>query len=253
MIYVSNIMGRCFGDFIYSLKLRRREGKPLRLSTKHLLYFSYRLLKITAIIFVLIFASCVKKDTEPPYIEIISPKDSSLISGSLKVEVLVIDSSPINNVLLYLDNNLFANDTIYPYEFNIQFDSAFRWHKIFAKAYDIYNNEGVSKEINIFYLGKRKENIYHGELSLHPYSEYKITIFANEKDSIVGDILVKDNETLSLFLFLKENNDTIIKLKDFNYGKIEEEIKKSGKYYLIGKNNSPKRKEIWMRFYLSTD
>ncbi|MEO0118955.1 MAG: hypothetical protein ABIK60_00245, partial [candidate division WOR-3 bacterium] len=61
------------------------------------------------------------------------------------------------------------------------------------------------------------------------------------------------NDTFTLFIFLNERNDTIIKLKDFNYGKIEERIKENGKYYLIWKNNSPKRKEIWVRFYLAID
>lgn len=251
MFNVSNIIGRWLGD-LYPLKLRRREGNHLRLGTNYLPYFSYKLLKITAIVFIF-FISCVKKDKEPPYIEIISPKDSSLFSGSLKIEVLVIDSSKINNVLLYLDNNLFDTDTSYPYEFNIKFDKAFIWHKIFAKAYDIYNNEGISKEINVLYLGKRKENIYFGSISLNPHSEYRKEIFGNLGDSIVGEILVKNNDTFSLFVFLNEKNDTIIKLKDFNYENIEKEIKESAKYYLIWKNNSLRVKEIWVRFYLATD
>ncbi|MEO0089660.1 MAG: Ig-like domain-containing protein [candidate division WOR-3 bacterium] len=232
--------------------MRRREGDHLRLGTNHLLNFSYNLTKITAVIFILLF-SCVKKDKEPPYVEITYPKDSSLFSGSLKVEVLAIDSSKINNVSLYLDEKLFDIDTSYPYEFNIRFNTAFIWHKIFAKAYDIYNNEGVSKEINIFYLGKRKKDIYYGEIYFNPYSEYRKEIFGNLEDSIIGEISVKNNDTFTLFIFLNERNDTIIKLKDFNYGKIEERIKENGKYYLIWKNNSPKRKEIWVRFYLATD
>lgn len=252
MADVSNIIGGCLGDLFNPLKLRKRGGNHLRLGTKHLLNFSYNLLKITAIIIILsIF--CGKKDKEPPYVEITYPKDSSLFSGNLKVEVLVIDSSKIKDVILYVDNNLFNNDTSYPYEFNIKFDTPFIWHKIFAKAYDIYNNEGISKEINIFYLGKRKENIYHGDISFNPYSEYQKEIFANLGDSIIGEISVKNNDTFPLFLFLNENNDTIIRLRDFNYGRIEEEIKESSKYYLIWKNSSPRNKEIWLRFYRTTD
>ncbi|MDW8114024.1 MAG: Ig-like domain-containing protein [candidate division WOR-3 bacterium] len=246
-------MGRCLGDRFYPLKLKRREGNPLRLGTKHLPNFLYTLPKITAIILIIIFIYCNKKDKEPPYVEITSPKDSSLFSGGLKIEVVVIDSSKIKDVFLYLDYNLFSNDTSHPYEFNIKFDTPFIWHKIFAKAYDIYNNEGISKEINVFYLGKRKENVYHGDISFNPYSEYRINIFANVKDSIIGEILVKNNENFPLFLLLSKDNDTIIKLSDFNYGKIEEEIKEGGKYYLVFKNNSLRNKEVWMRFYLATD
>lgn len=151
---VSNIIGRCLGDHYYPLKLKKRGGNQLWLGTKHLLNFSYKLLEITAII--LIFISCARKDKEPPYVEIVSPKDSSLFYGNLKVEVLVVDSSKIRDVLIYLNDNLFDTDTSYPYEFNIKFDIPFTWYKLFAKAYDIYNNEGISKKINIFTLGKER-------------------------------------------------------------------------------------------------
>ncbi|MEO0123384.1 MAG: Ig-like domain-containing protein [candidate division WOR-3 bacterium] len=101
----------------------------------------------------MIFFSCKSKiepDTEPPEVEILSPQ-SAVVANVCSIKVAAYDSSGISRVEIYLDNHLVqtADDSICMYQWDTRNVPDNSRHSIYAKAYDLEDNEGTSDILNV--------------------------------------------------------------------------------------------------------
>lgn len=91
-------------------------------------------------------------DPHDPSVEIVSPSRNSLVWGMVPVDVAASDNVAVDRVELYLDNTLYATETIAPYSFVIDAGElqAGR-HKLRAYAYDTSGNRAKSKRVRVFF------------------------------------------------------------------------------------------------------
>jgi hypothetical protein len=81
------------------------------------------------------------KDVTPPNITITGPSNGTTVSGTINVQVSAWDKSGISKIEFYIDKNLKATDTYYPYLYKWNTKTAKNgWHSITAKAYDNLGN-----------------------------------------------------------------------------------------------------------------
>ena len=204
-----------------------------------------------------------KKDKIPPVVDITVPQDSIWFSGPLKITVTATDSVGVESVLVYGDDNWIATDTSEPYIFTwqLQNQSPFSWHSIYAKGYDKAQNEGVSQTIPIFYLGRQEISIYHGTPTI-PFNDYfDVKFTAGIGDSLYGSTLVNYQDSLAHFYLLDDPNfnkfkdsvafSPILTVNNFKQMETSYYFNDSGSYYLVWQNLSPTGKSVWIRFYLT--
>lgn len=89
-------------------------------------------------------------DLIPPTVAIIHPSDGATLSGGVVIKVDASDNKMVSKVELYINGALFAIDSEPPYEFYWDTTKyADGTYTLLAKAYDISNNVGVSKQIGV--------------------------------------------------------------------------------------------------------
>ncbi|MEO0093722.1 MAG: Ig-like domain-containing protein [candidate division WOR-3 bacterium] len=216
------------------------------------------------IISFLLGCSLLKKgDKIPPIVEIAVPQDSIWFSGPLPITVFAYDSVGVESVSVFGDNLWLGTDTTEPYEFTwqLQNQSPFSWHTLYAKAYDQAQNEGISSTLHIFYLGRQMINLYHGVKMISPNDYFAIKFGANIFDSLYGEVLVHNQDSLSHFYLLDDNNFSKFKngltftplLEFSNFGQFATRyhFTMQGEFYLVGQNLTSISKKVWLRFYLT--
>jgi Bacterial Ig domain len=208
-----------------------------------------------------------KKDKIPPVVDITVPQDSMWFSGPLKITVTAYDSVGVESVLIYGDDNWISTDTTthidepYTFSWQLQNQSPFSWHSIFAKGYDKAQNEGISQTIPIFYLGRQEISLYHGT-AIIPFNDYfDIDFSAEIGDSLYGSTLVNNQDSLANFYLLDNTNfdkfkkteafSPILSVNNFKQMETSYYFNDSGSYYLVWQNSSGTGKSVWIRFYLS--
>jgi subtilisin family serine protease len=89
-------------------------------------------------------------DPHDPTSEIVSPSQNSLVWGMVPVDVAATDNVAIAHVDLYVDNSLYASETIAPYSFVIDAtEMSAGTHKLQAFAYDTNGNSAKSKKLQV--------------------------------------------------------------------------------------------------------
>lgn len=80
-------------------------------------------------------------DFTPPTVKIVKPLNKQVVTKNVSIEVSATDDSGVDRVELYVDNALIATIKAKPYVYSWDSKSVSNgWHKITAKAYDIYGN-----------------------------------------------------------------------------------------------------------------
>jgi hypothetical protein len=204
-----------------------------------------------------------KKDKIPPIVNIAVPQDSIWFSGQLKITVTAYDSVGVESVLVYGDNNWIGTGNSEPYIFTwqLQGQSSFSWHSIYAKAYDKAQNEGVSNTIPIFYIGRQEISLYHGIATISPDDYFDIDFSAKIGDSLYGSTLVNNQDSLAHFYLLNDTNfdkfkdgepfSPILTINNFDQFETNYYFSNNGSYYIVWQNSSPNGKSVWIRFYLT--
>jgi hypothetical protein len=100
-------------------------------------------------------ASCGKKitgeDTTPPKVEILSPKNNSVVSDTVEIKIRVEDNRKVRKVEFFIDSELSDSTTKSPWSYNwitYVYDDSTK-HTLFAVAYDQANNRDTSSVITV--------------------------------------------------------------------------------------------------------
>jgi thermitase len=89
-------------------------------------------------------------DTTPPSASISSPANGDVVTGTITVTVSASDDVAVVNVQLYLDGQLFANDTTGPFSFAWDTTQSTNGsHTLQAKAYDGAGNSSLSSPVYV--------------------------------------------------------------------------------------------------------
>ena len=98
-----------------------------------------------------LFIACGGVDTEPPVVSITAPANGSMVSGTVNISINATDNESVEHVELFIDDTLVATITAQPYTHSWITDSLPNnsMHDIFARAYDIEENEGASPLITV--------------------------------------------------------------------------------------------------------
>ena len=103
---------------------------------------------------IMILSFCAKKmpppgkpDTEPPYVEILTPYDRDTLYGEIEIKVEVKDRSRIIYVEVFSDDKSIGKNSIPPYIFKFSLSDSVHFLK--AKAVDEWDNIGYSKKIKV--------------------------------------------------------------------------------------------------------
>ena len=93
----------------------------------------------------------IPPDITPPVITLIHPVTGSTVSDTVNVVAQIIDESPIDRVEYFVDGNLdfVANQEPFEYEWDVTNFQNGSIHNIFGRAYDIYQNNGVSNNVRV--------------------------------------------------------------------------------------------------------
>ncbi|MBS7607479.1 MAG: S8 family serine peptidase [Candidatus Bathyarchaeia archaeon] len=95
-------------------------------------------------------------DSIPPTVTITYPSDRATLSGGVVVKVDASDDKMVSKVELYINGVLFAIDSEPPYEFYWDTTNyADGTYTLLAKAYDLSNNVGESKQIRATILNSQ--------------------------------------------------------------------------------------------------
>lgn len=90
------------------------------------------------------------KDTIPPTVEITSPTNGAVVSGTVDIEISAYDNKGITKVEMIKDGVLSASDETSPYGFTWNTDvAAAGTHTLQAKAYDPSGNVGTSNIVSV--------------------------------------------------------------------------------------------------------
>jgi thermitase len=101
--------------------------------------------------------SISQPDIEPPVVSILSPSDSSIVSGMVTLSVSAKDDSGVVNVDLYINGKLYSSDNTEPY--NFFWDTTVipnGTYYIEALAFDRAGNSAISAIITL-YVNNQKD------------------------------------------------------------------------------------------------
>jgi hypothetical protein len=89
-------------------------------------------------------------DPQDPTVALVSPSPSSLVWGMVPVDVTATDNVAIARVEIYVDDLLYATETIAPYSFIVDAtELSAGTHKLRSRAYDTSGNSAESKKVKV--------------------------------------------------------------------------------------------------------
>lgn len=93
---------------------------------------------------------CKSKDQEPPVVEVLNPK-SKVVCNIVEISAKANDNQGISKIEIFLNNQIIqtANDSFCTYNWNTRNHPDNSVHKIFARAYDLEENEGFSDTVEV--------------------------------------------------------------------------------------------------------
>ncbi len=96
----------------------------------------------------LFYTGCFYYDKAPEVV-ITYPANGAYIRDSVKVYAEAIDNTVVKYLEFYIDGQLIATDSNYPYTITWNATALPGWHTILAKAYDEKNNVGLSNLVSV--------------------------------------------------------------------------------------------------------
>jgi hypothetical protein len=128
------------------------------------------------------------KDTIPPTIEITSPENGAVVSGTIDILVSVYDNKGVTKVELYKNGTFAVTDETSPFGFTWNTDAAETGtHILQAKAYDAAGNVGTSNLVSVA-IAEPLDVIFHNTV----FTDISVTI-----GSITRTIPVDDSVTFT--------------------------------------------------------
>ena len=179
---------------------------------------------IGLLFFSLIYQGCEDdNDTSPPYVSILYPQESSLVSEIITIRCDASDNDSIKFVELWIDSlSTGIKDSSSPYEFSwntVPYQDSTEY-LLMVKAEDINNNISFSTSVLVLV---DNSNSYPQSLNIKTinYTQTEMTITINstiEEDFLNYKLLTSDNIDTQKYPLLTLTNisDTIIKIFDFN-------------------------------------
>ncbi len=109
------------------------------------------IIKAILICTLLLIACTTSEDNESPDVQITEPLNGALVFGTVNIVINATDNEEVKTVELYINDSLVATFVATPYTYAWVTDSlpdSSSW-RIYAKAYDTAENEGISDTINV--------------------------------------------------------------------------------------------------------
>lgn len=130
------------GSGILSAPSRKQNIMKSSLKSKLLILIS---------IIVVFYCFCKSKDNEPPVVEIILNPQGKVVCNIVEISAIADDNKGVSKIEILLDNQVIqtADDSFCTYNWNTRSHPDNSVHKIFAKAYDLEENEGFSDTIEV--------------------------------------------------------------------------------------------------------
>lgn len=131
-------------------------------------------------------------DTLAPTITLLNPVNGSSVANSVQIVPQITDDSPILKVDYYVDGVLFSSVTEAPFEYSWDVTEYINGsnHSIFARAYDINENNSVSNTVTVTI--QNEDNIPPTVTILYPASGTSFT----EGETITINVDAQDNNAI---------------------------------------------------------
>ncbi|MHB1050161.1 MAG: Ig-like domain-containing protein [Bacteroidota bacterium] len=128
------------------------------------------------------------KDTIPPTVEITSPENGAIVSGTIDIVVAVYDNKGVTKVEMLKNGTVSATDESSPFGFTWDTDAAATGiHILQARAYDAAGNVGTSNTVSVT-VAEPLDVIFHNTV----FTDISITI-----GSVTETIPVNDSITFT--------------------------------------------------------
>lgn len=128
------------------------------------------------------------KDTIPPTIQITSPENGTVVSGTIDIVVTVFDNKGVTKVEMYKNGTYASSDETSPFGFTWNTDAAEPGtHVLQAMAYDAAGNVGSSNLVSVT-IAEPLDVIFHNTV----FTDISVTI-----GSVTKTIFVDDSVTFS--------------------------------------------------------
>lgn len=200
-------------------------------------------------------------DTTPPSCHILSPLDSTIVSGTVPVQVEAYDSTGVAAIDFYADGIMIASESsaTATFEWNTSTLEPGSWHKIYCIAADLAGNRGTSDTVNLQIAAIGQQSIFHGKITLnHNYYRW-IEFSADSGRKVLGDTRAVSG-TISRFSLLDPVNFELFR-QGRSYVPLYEQqnvaevnlnyqFATGGTWYLVFLNTSGTVRTYWARFTL---
>jgi hypothetical protein len=128
------------------------------------------------------------KDTIPPTVEITSPENGAIVTGTIDIVIASFDNRGVTRVEMFKNGSLSATDESTPFGFTWNTDAAEAGTYILqARAYDAAGNVGTSNTVSVT-IAEPLDVIFHNTV----FTDISITI-----GSVTKTILVDDSVTFT--------------------------------------------------------
>ena len=128
------------------------------------------------------------KDTIPPTVEITSPENGAIVTGTVDIDIAVYDNKGVTIVEMIKNGSVSATDETSPFGFTWDTDAAATGtHYLQARAYDAAGNIGLSNTVAVT-IAEPLDVIFHNTV----FTDISITI-----GSVTKTILIDDSVTFS--------------------------------------------------------
>jgi hypothetical protein len=194
----------------------------------------------------------------------VSPRDSSLISGSISLKANAIDTGGVKTLEFLVDDAVVGSGAPYGNEYSFNWTTAgltdFSTHRIYARASDVANNTGYSDTVLVTVLTASDLNVYHGSVSLPAGDYWQVSFRPANGDSLLGDARVAGGGAISDFFWCDSVN-----FRQFQSGQnfssydrqqnqtsvfVTNRVNFDSRGYIVIRNTSSSDREIWVRFRL---
>ena len=204
------------------------------------------------------------KDTTPPFVAMVTPRDSSILRGTMTLQADATDSSGIRSVEFLVDGDSVGPGVMgsdhYECEWNSTQPAANTWHTISARATDSAGNVGFSDSVRVLVTGSYEFDVSHGMFSVPAQSLVCLPMSPLGGDSLVGDAQVVGPEQISDFFWCDTTNfEFFMRGQSFTCFDRQSQVTAvhvasnvpvTGRYYLVFRNLGAAPAAVWARFVL---
>ncbi|MEO0068741.1 MAG: Ig-like domain-containing protein [candidate division WOR-3 bacterium] len=201
-------------------------------------------------------------DTTPPVCNIISPLDSTIVSGIIKVQAEAFDSSGITAIDFYADGNLFATES--SATASVDWDTRQlpegSWHKLHCIATDRAGNKGTSDTVNVQIHTGSQRSVFHGKIILNNNYYRWVDFSAVVGETIEGESRAIPGGRISRLSLLDRDNfqkyragqtyTALYEQNNITEISLSYQFTADGTYYLVFLNTTGSTQTYWARFII---